>query len=49
MQKLRMSYLKNACKHVDPSKWTDVDKAFVAADCKRDLPWLEAALKEVQF
>ena len=47
MEKLRQSYVKNACKHVEASKWTDADKAFVAADVKRDLPWLEQTLKQL--
>ena len=47
INKLRMSYVKNACKHVNPSKWTDIDKQFVAADCKTNVAWLEEALKQI--
>ncbi len=47
MEKLRLSYLKNAAKQLDPAKWTDIDRAFVAADVKKDLKWLDQALKQI--
>lgn len=47
MEKLRISYLKNAAKQLDPAKWSDIDRAFVAADVKKDLKWLDQALKQV--
>ncbi len=45
MDKLRISYLKNAAKQCDPSEWSQVDKEFAAADVKKDIKWLENALK----
>ncbi len=47
MDKLRISYLKNAAKAHPVKKWTDTDKAFVAADVKKDVAWLESALREL--
>ena len=47
MEKLRLSYLKNAAKQLDPAKWSDIDRAFVAADVKKDLKWLDQALKQI--
>jgi hypothetical protein len=47
MEKLRVSYLKNAAKQLAPDKWSDIDRSFVAADVKKDLAWLDAALKSI--
>ena len=47
MEKLRISYLKNAAKQLDPAKWSEADRQFVAADVKKDLAWLDAALKQL--
>lgn len=47
MEKLRMSYLKNAVKQADPSKWNDADRQFVAADLKKDLSWLQENMKKL--
>lgn len=47
MEKLRMSYLKNAAKQLEPGKWSDIDRSFVAADVKKDLAWLDSALKNI--
>ncbi|KAF1080525.1 MAG: 2-amino-4-ketopentanoate thiolase, beta subunit [Candidatus Rifleibacterium amylolyticum] len=47
MEKLRISYLKNAAKQLAPDRWSAVDRDFVAADVKKDLKWLDSALKEV--
>lgn len=47
MEKLRISYLKNAVKQLDVAKWSDADRKFVAADVKKDLNWLDAALKQL--
>ncbi|PKL40172.1 MAG: PLP-dependent lyase/thiolase [Candidatus Riflebacteria bacterium HGW-Riflebacteria-1] len=47
MEKLRVSYLKNAAKQLAPEKWSDADRRFVAADVKKDLAWLDAALKSI--
>lgn len=47
MEKLRHSYLKNAVKQVDPVKWSDIDRKFVAADLKKDLTWLDLSLKHL--
>lgn len=47
MEKLRVSYLKNAAKQHAPEKWSTADRQFVAADVKKDLAWLDAALKNI--
>jgi cysteine synthase len=47
MEKLRVSYLKNAVKQLAPEKWSDADRRFVAADVKKDLTWLDSALKSI--
>ncbi len=47
MDKLRESYLKNAAKAHPAKKWTDADKAFLAADVKKDVAWLESRLREL--
>ncbi len=47
MEKLRISYLKNAAKQLEPAKWSEIDRKFVAADVKKDLNWLDQALKQI--
>ncbi len=47
MEKLRISYLKNAAKQLAPAEWSEADRQFVAADVKKDLTWLDAALKQL--
>jgi len=43
MDKLRMSYLRNASKAHPVAQWSDGDFAFLAADLKEDLAWVKAA------
>lgn len=47
MDKLRISYLKNASKNYPAKKWTIEDKKFLAADIKKDLQWLDSVLHEL--
>ncbi|MDD3147781.1 MAG: 2-amino-4-oxopentanoate thiolase subunit OrtB [Candidatus Riflebacteria bacterium] len=47
MEKLRISYLKNAAKQLAPSQWSEADRKFVAEDVKKDLAWLDQALKQI--
>ena len=44
MDKLRLSYLKNAAKLHAAAKWTDGDVAFLAADLKKDPAWVRQAV-----
>ena len=44
MDKLRLSYLKNAAKLYPAEKWTDDDVAFLAADLKKDPAWVRQAV-----
>jgi cysteine synthase len=44
MDKLRMSYLKNAARQSPVEKWTDGDVAFLAADLKKDPAWVRQAV-----
>jgi cysteine synthase len=44
MDRLRMSYLKNAAKLHPAAKWTDGDVAFLAADLKKDPAWIRQAV-----
>lgn len=46
MEKLRLSYLKNAVKQCPADNWSEIDKAFVVADVKKDLSWLEERLNQ---
>jgi cystathionine beta-synthase len=46
MEKLRLSYLKNAVKQCPADNWSEIDKAFVVADVKKDLSWLEECLNQ---
>ena len=45
MDKLRASYIKNAVKAHPVAQWTDADYAFVAADIKKDVAWVRAAIE----
>lgn len=45
MDKLRASYIKNAIKTHPLAQWTDGDYAFVAADIKKDVSWVKAAIE----
>lgn len=47
MDKLRMSYLKNAVKAHPVDQWTESDVAFLAADLKKDVSWIKTAVKEL--
>ena len=44
MDKLRMSYLKNAARQSPVEKWTDADVTFLAADLKKDPAWVRQAV-----
>lgn len=46
MEKLRLSYLKNAIKQCPAQDWSETDKAFVAADVKKDSAWLNEILNQ---
>lgn len=46
MEKLRLSYLKNAIKQCPAEKWSETDKAFVAADIKKSAAWLNEILNQ---
>lgn len=43
MDRLRISYLKNAARQHPAEKWTDGDVAFLAADLKKDPAWVRQA------
>ncbi|WP_306601774.1 2-amino-4-oxopentanoate thiolase subunit OrtB [Geothrix sp. 21YS21S-2] len=43
MDKLRLSYLRNAAKAHPIPLWSDADRAFLAADLKKDLDWVAQA------
>ena len=47
MDKLRMSYLRNAAKAHPVAQWTEGDYAFLAADLKQDVAWVKNAIKEI--
>ncbi|MBU0929277.1 MAG: PLP-dependent lyase/thiolase [Spirochaetes bacterium] len=47
MDRLRASYLKNAAKAYPPESWSPEDIAFLAADVKKDVAWVRAAVKEL--
>jgi len=48
LDKLRISYLKNAAKALPVEKWTASDKAFLASDVKKDQAWLESVLPQLK-
>lgn len=46
MDRLRLSYLKNAAKAYPVGQWTKQDIAFLAADVKMDTAWIRAHLPD---
>ena len=48
LDKLRISYLKNAAKILPAENWSPEDKAFLAADVKKDPAWLESVLPQLK-
>jgi hypothetical protein len=44
MEKLKLSYLRNAAKLCPINLWSEADKQFVAQDIKHDETWVEAQL-----
>jgi 2-amino-4-ketopentanoate thiolase beta subunit len=48
MDKLRLSYLKNALKAHPVDQWTGNDYAFLAADLKKDVAWVKQAVLEIE-
>jgi cysteine synthase len=44
---LRISYLRNAAKHLPVSEWTESDVAFLAADVKKEPDWVRAQMSEL--
>ncbi len=48
MDKLRLSYLKNAAKALPIAQWSDYDYAFLAADIKEDVAWVKQHLAEIE-
>ena len=48
MDKLRMSYLKNAAKAHPVDQWTEADYAFLAADLKKDAAWVKDAVRGIE-
>ncbi|GAB4497081.1 MAG: 2-amino-4-oxopentanoate thiolase subunit OrtB [Anaerolineales bacterium] len=47
MDKLRRSYLKNAAKLLPVAQWTESDYAFLAADIKKDVAWVQHTAAEL--
>lgn len=47
MEKLRLSYLKNAVKAHPVAQWTENDFAFLAADLKQDVAWVRQAVAQL--
>ncbi len=47
MDRLRISYLKNAARQHPVEKWTDGDVAFLAADLKKDPAWVRQAVATI--
>ena len=45
MDRLRLSYLRNAAKAWPVEKWSEGDFAFLAEDVKKDVPWVREAAK----
>jgi 2-amino-4-ketopentanoate thiolase beta subunit len=48
MDKLRLSYLKNAAKAHPVEQWTEGDYAFLAADLKKDVAWVKSAIAGIE-
>ena len=44
MERLRLSYLKNAVKALPAEQWSDTDYRFVAEDIKQDVAWVKQAV-----
>jgi 2-amino-4-ketopentanoate thiolase beta subunit len=47
MDKLRLSYLKNAAKQLPVEQWSENDFAFLAADLKKDVAWVTEAIQNL--
>jgi hypothetical protein len=47
MDKLRLSYLKNAAKALPVDQWAEGDYAFIAADLKQDVAWVKEAVERI--
>jgi cysteine synthase len=47
MDKLRLSYLRNAAKAHPAAQWSGADYRFLADDIKRDLDWVRRAVPEL--
>ncbi|HAP42766.1 MAG: PLP-dependent lyase/thiolase [Spirochaetes bacterium GWD1_61_31] len=47
MERLRLSYLKNAAKALPVAEWSAVDYAFVALDLKQPESWVRQAVKKL--
>jgi len=48
MDRLRLSYLKNAAKALPVAQWSDYDYEFLAADIKEDVAWVKQHLAEIE-
>ncbi len=48
MDRLRLSYVKNAAKAHPVSQWNENDYAFVATDIKADVAWVKQALSSLE-
>ena len=46
IERLRVSYLKNAAKRLPVDRWSENDVAFVAADLKADVEWVKQKVAE---
>ena len=46
IERLRVSYLKNAAKRLPVDRWSESDVAFVAADLKADVGWVKQKVAE---
>jgi cystathionine beta-synthase len=49
LDRLRLSYLKNAAKLYPASSWSEADRDFLAKDVKKSRTWLESALAASGF
>ena len=47
IERLRVSYLKNAAKRLPVDRWSENDVAFVAADLKADVEWVKQRAAEL--
>lgn len=48
MDRLRLSYLRNAARLVPVAEWTPGDLEFLAEDIKKEISWIQANLSELQ-